>query len=100
MDIVLLEVLIDLSEIIDGGEKVSLEEVKSQIDNKNILQYLINKYKNKYDDIKIKDMTDWRIEEINNSIYENYHSSHNINKLPIYKNNGLCFLIGIIIKIL
>jgi hypothetical protein len=88
---ILSELLIDLSEIIDNGEVVSIDEIKMQITNKNIIQFLMKKFSNKYHSLMFKE---FRIDELNTIIYDAC-DTHNINKLPVY-NNDLNFLMGII----
>mgnify|MGYP001248589300 CR=1 FL=1 len=92
----------DLIAIIDKGHKENIEEVEKQIDNNNIAQYILGKYKDltmiNLESYYTNDLIKSRIEDINEAYLYNsdYVQGNESRKFGITKeNNGLLLLVAI-----
>lgn len=78
-----------LNQLVDAGEKISLEITLERLREKSILEYLIKKFDTK---INIDMFTQTEYYDIENT-FNTYWLCNLENKLRI-KNNGLCLLIA------
>lgn len=92
---IFIDLLIQLTQVVDNNEVEDVLVINKQIKDKNIMQYLVNKYGEQYNIVYIYFRMDQLNKIIDNSLSEYGYS----NKLPTY-NNGLSLLIGIILKTL